>query len=560
MKKHLSTIIVTVIFLCGLSLFLYPTVSDLYNQYLNHKLIGDYERSFSNTTPKQFDEEMEKAVSYNENRENKEKLKELGLTYEGVLNTTGNGVMGYIEIPKISVSLIIYHTIEEDVLQTGIGHLPETDLPIGGDSTHCVLAGHTGLPSAKLLTNIDQLKQGDRFYIHVLNEVLEYKIDDVSVVEPDEVSRLSVVSGKDYVTLVTCTPYGVNSHRLLVRGVRVDGTHFSAKEDGTMNELLHIDMKYLLTFSLIGLCIIFVAVKKLRSIRKKKGPGIFILMLVITLAASPVLSCFAAETGAITVNLEDKDKNKINGTTVHLCQVAGLNNTGFYPMEVFEDSDISVSGIINNPTNSVAEAIRNYVKENHIDTLTGVSENGKVSFSGLNLGIWIVYCDNESEYTFNPYIVFLPQESAGKLYYEIDSAPKVEDNFSDKISIYVVKQWSDDNNAIGKRPDSIMVELLDGGSSVASVKLSEENGWAFTFTNLSKEGEYSVREKKVADYVVDYSGDARNGFVITNTYSGEKLPQTGQYWWPITVICIAGVCFVLLGISELGVKKNEEEK
>lgn len=270
MKKHLPTIIVAVIFLCGLSLFLYPTVSNLYNQHLNNKLIGEYKEAFSSTTPEEFNEAMKNAVAFNQNRGNEEKLKELGLTYENVLNAADNGVMGYIEIPKISVSLIIYHTIEENVLQKGIGHVPETHLPVGGKNTHCVLAGHTGLPSAKLLTNIDHLKVGDRFYVHVLNEVLEYKIDDVSVVEPDEVSRLNVISGKDCVTLVTCTPYGVNSHRLLVRGVRVDGSDLSAKEDGIVNELLNIDMKYLITFSLIGLFIIFIAVKKLRDIRKKK--------------------------------------------------------------------------------------------------------------------------------------------------------------------------------------------------------------------------------------------------------------------------------------------------
>ena len=271
MKKHLPTIIVAVIFLCGLSLFLYPTVSNLYNQNLNKKLIGEYKDNFLSTTPEEFGEAMQAAKVFNENCGNAEKLKELGLTYDSVLNAAGNGVMGYIEIPKISVSLIIYHTIEEDVLQKGIGHVPQTHLPVGGTSTHCVLAGHTGLPSAKLLTNIDHLKVGDRFYIHVLNEVLEYKIDDISVVEPHEVSRLNVISGKDCVTLVTCTPYGVNSHRLLVRGVRVDSADLSAKDDSITNELLNIDMKYLITFSLIGLCIIFVAVKKLSDIRKRKS-------------------------------------------------------------------------------------------------------------------------------------------------------------------------------------------------------------------------------------------------------------------------------------------------
>ena len=270
MKKHMSTIIVVVIFICGLSLFLYPTFSNLYNEYLNKQLIGDYKEAFADIKPEQHQKAKSDALSYSENKSNPDKLEELGLTYEDVLNVAGNGIMGYIEIPKISVSLVIYHSIEENVLQKGIGHVPESSLPIGGKSTHCVLAGHTGLPSAKLLTNIDHLKVGDRFYIHVLNEVLEYQIEDISVVEPDEVSRLNVISGKDCVTLVTCTPYGVNSHRLLVRGVRVDGSDLSANKDGVTNELLNIDIKYLLTFSLIGLCIIFIAVVKLRSIHKKR--------------------------------------------------------------------------------------------------------------------------------------------------------------------------------------------------------------------------------------------------------------------------------------------------
>lgn len=271
MKKHLTTIIVVVIFICGLSLFLYPTFSNLYNEYLNKKLIGDYKESFADITPEQFNEEKENARLYNENKSNPEKLQELGLTYENILNLANNGIMGYIEIPKISVSLVIYHTIEENVLQRGIGHVPESHLPVGGISTHCILAGHTGLPSAKLLTNIDHLDIGDSFYIHVLDEVLEYRIDDISVVEPDEVSRLNVISGKDCVTLVTCTPYGVNSHRLLVRGVRMDsGNNLGANGLNVQNELMNIETKYIITFSPIGLLIIFFAVKKIISIRKKK--------------------------------------------------------------------------------------------------------------------------------------------------------------------------------------------------------------------------------------------------------------------------------------------------
>lgn len=271
MKKHLSTIIVGIIFFCGLSLFLYPTISNLYNEYLNGKLIGDYQAAFSNVQPEEYNEAKEKAIAYNENINDLSKLKELGLTYEDTLNITGNGVMGYVEIPKINVSLVIYHSLAEDVLQRGIGHVEESSLPIGGKSTHCVLAGHTGLPSAKLLTNIDHLKLGDMFYIHVLDEVLTYQVDNISIVEPHEASKLRVVSGKDYVTMVTCTPYGVNSHRLLVRGVRVNGNHADASGNTIVpNDVFYVDMKYLITFSLIGICVLFFAGRKIYQVRKNK--------------------------------------------------------------------------------------------------------------------------------------------------------------------------------------------------------------------------------------------------------------------------------------------------
>ncbi len=271
MKKHLSTILVVVVFLCGLSLFLYPTISNLYNEHLNRKMIGEYVEAFANFTPEQFQAEKEKARTYNELLYQPEKLEASGLTYETVLNVAKNGMMGYIEIPKISVSLVIYHSLGDAALENGIGHMEGTSLPIGGANTHAVLAGHTGLPSAKLLTNVDHLKVGDQFTIHTLNETLTYQIDDVSVVEPHEVSHLSVISGKDYVTLVTCTPYGINSHRLLVRGVRVgSGDGAAADTLYIQNDLTPIETTVLITFSLIGLVIVFVAVRRIIRFCKKR--------------------------------------------------------------------------------------------------------------------------------------------------------------------------------------------------------------------------------------------------------------------------------------------------
>ncbi len=143
--------------------------------------------------------------------------------------------------------------------------------------------------------------------------------------------------------------------------------------------------------------------------------------------------------------------------------------------------------------------------------------------------------------------------------YNVTSVPKVEDNKSDEINIYVIKKWDDNHNAAKKRPDSVIIELLNGDERVDTVELNDGNGWAHTFKNLSKDGDYSVREKKVDNYKVNYSGDVVNGFIVTNTYEGEKLPQTGQLWWPIVVIAVAGVGFICLGIYELAVKKNEKK-
>lgn len=273
-KKWIPTVAMIVLFVCGLSLFLYPTVSNLYNEYRNKKIIGEYQEMVENVRPEEYQKAKADAAEYNKYYTDPQKLKELGLSYEDLLNVTKTGVMGYIEIPKISVSLVIYHSIEENVLQRGIGHVENSALPIGGEGTHAVLAGHTGLPSAKLLTNIDHLQLGDRFYIHVLNEVLEYVIDDISVVLPHETERLSVQEGKDYLTLVTCTPYGVNSHRLLVRGSRVVSGGSNGSGAPIQQEVSPIAPATLITISLIGLALLSAGVVFiLRAAKRKKKKG-----------------------------------------------------------------------------------------------------------------------------------------------------------------------------------------------------------------------------------------------------------------------------------------------
>ena len=221
-----STVVLVVIFLAGLSLLLYPTLSNYVNSLNQSVAIGDYTQKVDELDVEKYADMRAQAQKFNQtllDRENRFVLpKELEEEYNKTLNVTGTGIMGYVEIPCIDCTLPIYHGTDDAVLQVAVGHLEWSSLPIGGPSTHSVISGHRGLPSAKLLSDIDRMEIGDAFYIHVLDQELKYRVDDISVVLPEDTNRLRVVEGKDYMTLVTCTPYGVNSHRLLVRGVRVD--------------------------------------------------------------------------------------------------------------------------------------------------------------------------------------------------------------------------------------------------------------------------------------------------------------------------------------------------
>ena len=234
MKKKAKIIGIAVLFLAGLSLLLYPLVANQWNSYRQSHLISDYEHTVSGLeTSGQVDytEELKKARAYNEallpsilpdSFAVAEAAGEPDAVYMSCLNLAGDGMMGVIEIPKIHVNIPIYHTTEETVLEEAAGHLEGSSLPVGGENTHAVIAAHRGLPSAALFTDLDQITEGDHFLLHVLDETLCYEVDQISVVEPDDTTPLMVEPGKDLVTLLTCTPYGVNTQRLLVRGHRVD--------------------------------------------------------------------------------------------------------------------------------------------------------------------------------------------------------------------------------------------------------------------------------------------------------------------------------------------------
>lgn len=231
MKKKLSNLMIILIFIAGLSLLVYPLVASKWNNYRQEKLIQNYQQTLLKKEETiDYENEIQKAKAYNqalaphvlpdsfakaENRKNEDQ------TYLSALNLTGDGMMGIIEIPKINVRLPIYHTTDKEVLEKAAGHLEGSSLPIGGKGNHAVISAHRGLPSATLFTDLDQLKKGNHFLIHVLDKTLCYEVDHIEVVEPEDTSSLKIKQGKDYVSLLTCTPYGINDKRLIVRGSRV---------------------------------------------------------------------------------------------------------------------------------------------------------------------------------------------------------------------------------------------------------------------------------------------------------------------------------------------------
>ena len=227
MRKNLSTIILILIFLVGLSVMLYPSVSDAVNRKHQSRAVASYAEEVEQLSDADYQTYFDAADAYNRQLNttpNAFYKPDLVSGYAQTLDISGTGIMGYITIPKISVELPIYHGTDEGVLQVAAGHLEGSSLPVGGAGTHAVISAHRGLPSAKLFTNLDELEVGDRFTITVLNRGLTYEVDQISIVLPTEIDQLLPTEGMDYVTLMTCTPYGINTHRLLVRGKRVETT------------------------------------------------------------------------------------------------------------------------------------------------------------------------------------------------------------------------------------------------------------------------------------------------------------------------------------------------
>ena len=273
-KKSKSNILLALVFLAGLSFLLYPVVSNYLNTRMQSGVVSGYQEYVQTTNTEEHLRMISQAKQYNEDLLSLPKgftmTEEQKAVYNSLLNLSGSGMMGYLEIPCINVTLPIYHGTEEDVLQQAIGHIEWSSLPVGGESTHCVVSGHRGLPTADLLTHIDRMRLGDRFYLNVLGQTLEYQVDAINVVLPSDTSLLTIEGGRDYVTLLTCTPYGINSHRLLVRGSRIlDGKPTSGTVILT-DEIEEISLVYVIPVALILLVVLGLSGMGVTALARKK--------------------------------------------------------------------------------------------------------------------------------------------------------------------------------------------------------------------------------------------------------------------------------------------------
>ena len=272
LKKNLPNIILAVFFIVGLCVFLYPSVSDFVNKWAQDREVSQYESIVSELSDDVYRDLISEAQEYNSTLvghnivENQENLNEE--EYNNLLSVDGSNIIGYLKIQKIDVRLPIYHSTDQSILQLGIGHMEGTSLPVPGETVHTVLSGHTGLPSSKLLTDLVDLEVGDTFDIVVLNQIYTYEVDQILVVEPDETDALELVDGQQYATIVTCTPYGINTHRLLVRGKLIENV---INTDVT-SEAVVIDSTIIIPIIAIPLMIIlFIIMINIRN--KKKGKG-----------------------------------------------------------------------------------------------------------------------------------------------------------------------------------------------------------------------------------------------------------------------------------------------
>ena len=447
MRKNLSTIILILIFLVGLSVMLYPSVSDAVNRKHQSRAVAGYAEEVEQLSDADYQTYFDAADAYNRQLNttpNAFYKPDLVSGYAQTLDISGTGIMGYITIPKISVELPIYHGTDEGVLQVAAGHLEGSSLPVGGAGTHAVISAHRGLPSAKLFTNLDELEVGDRFTITVLNRVLTYEVDQISIVLPTEIDQLLPTEGMDYVTLMTCTPYGINTHRLLVRGKRVETTE---SQSISVWRQMHSALNpsswprfwpsrcYLRHWSVCWLPHICASAAReggnniMKSIRDRLA--VLLMLCLLVWGAVPAL---AAETvdetriGSIKVLLCDTETAApLQGGELTLYRVASVSKNGadmsFTYANGFENCGIALDNV---SESALASRLAEKVTQNAQAVTKTINDSGIAVFGDLKAGLYLIVQKQAAEGydAIQPFLVTVPIMENGQYVYDVDAHPK----------------------------------------------------------------------------------------------------------------------------------------
>ena len=554
MKRRLSTILFGVVFIAGLSLLLYPTVSDYWNSFHQSRAIASYVDAVDNTDEQKLDEMRKAAQAYNEKLLSKQDRYEMSdqdkAEYESLLDVSGTGVMGYVEIPSINVSLPIYHGTDNTILQIGVGHIEGTSLPVGGASTHCAVSGHRGLTSSKLFTDIDQMAEGDTFKLYVLGETLTYEVDQIRIVLPDELNDLKIEEGQDYCTLITCTPYGVNSHRLLIRGHRIaNDAQGLIVEDVKQVQPLH---------EAIVLGILFLVLYSLKR-------AVSIAIAAIALFSLPCGSIFARthididKKCSITVDIPDtwEDLYTVD-FPVELYRVADVDENDVYTAtKQFDELAKSISDISSKTTaddwEKMAKTAADIADKGSLtaDEAIDVS-NGRGNVTGVKTGLYLVYAKPANSarfgYTFVPYLISAPNNefamtgsgSDSWIYDDIDIELKPEQTGL-MGSLQINKTLKTYNTALGEPVFAFDVEAYDRDgnvvfSDIASIRFDSTGAKSVVIDNIPAGSRVIVKEVYAAgSYQVTSSDSIETQIVagetadvdFTNDYNDKLIYSTG---------------------------------
>ena len=549
-KRKVITLILLGVFLAGLSLLLYPSVSSYWNSITQSRAIVDYDTIVKSLSPKDNTAYFERAEEYNS------ELKALSFPlteyqqisgYDDCLNAVGDGVIGYIDIDKIQVKLPIYHGTDPSMLNHACGHIQGSSFPIAGKGTHAAISAHRGLPSAKLFSDLDKLEVGDTFRITVLDKTFIYEVDQIKTVLPDDVSDLLIDEEKELCILVTCTPYGINTHRLLVRGHRIESEDM--RSFGAISDAFIIDrliVTPVVAMPIILLLILYVCFKPAKRklpindegelIWKKISYRIANFILIAALLLSGTVTAHAASTTEASEKVQLRSDCTLDvtyssegmvfaGQDIKLWHIADITEDAQYALAgSFRSYPIQVTG-----TSSQSEwdemtiTLNSYILADGIaaDQTAKTDARGKVVFDNLTAGIYLVSSVRTEQdgkyYVFESFLAAVPGvDSEGQWVYSVSARPKMSVHTPAKgeVTYKAVKAWRDGGQ---DRPVSVSVEVRRDGQLQQSVTLSAENNWMYTWKAVDDGSVWTVNEVNVPEgYTVGIqrSGDT---FSITNT-------------------------------------------